>query len=239
LQKENKKKIPYRKILFTIQQILAFGILIASIVEISRTDNDELRSRMIFNALMAIAFVISSFIPMIVEKAWKINIPTVVEVVYIIFATLSLILGEIGDFYIKYRWWDSMLHAMSGIILGCIGFMIINLCNGNEHVKSFKLGAGFAAIFVFSFTIMCGTIWEVVEWFADAINGTNMQRYQDNITGTGFVGRDAIYDTMKDLILDAAGGFLVSILGYLDIKFNKGLVNKLKFNIVENQNTQD
>ena len=236
---KDKKKRILRRVLFSLQQIIALGILVASIVEIKITGNDEIRSRMIFNALMAIAFMISSFLPTIVEKTWKINIPTLIEVVYILFASLALILGEIGDFYIKYKWWDSMLHAMSGVILGCVGFMIINLCNGNEHLKNFKLGAGFAAIFVFSFTLMCGTIWEVVEWIADTINGTNMQRYQDNITGVGFVGRDALYDTMKDLMLDAAGGFLVSIVGYLDIKFNKGLVNKLKFKIVDKENTQD
>lgn len=236
-QKKSKRKIS-TKILFLIQQILAVGILIASIVEIFITENDESRSRMIFNSLMAFAFLISSYIPMIVEKAWKINIPTAVEIIYIVFATLSLILGEIGDFYVKYRWWDSMLHTMSGVILGCIGFMIINLCNGNEHVKSFKLGAGFAAIFVFSFTLMCGSIWEIVEWLADTINGTNMQRYQDNISGVGLVGRAALFDTMKDLMLDAAGGLLVSILGYIDIKLNKGLVNRLKFEKLEENKKQ-
>ena len=42
----------------------------------------------------------------------------------------------------------------------------------------------------------------------------------------------ALYDTMKDLILDSIGGILIAIVGYFDIKFNKGFVEKLKVEIV-------
>ena len=41
-----------------------------------------------------------------------------------------------------------------------------------------------------------------------------MQRFEDNITGEGFVGRDALYDTMKDLITDAASALTVAAVGF-------------------------
>lgn len=130
-----------------------------------------------------------------------------------------------------------MLHAMSGVLLGCVGFVLLNFFNKNDNFKSFHLGPGFAALFVLCFTITCGTLWEVIEFIADTINGTNMQRFQDNITGEGFIGRAALFDTMKDLILDSIGGVFIAIIGYLDIKFDRGLVNKLKVEIVSKDNS--
>ena len=222
------------KVLFIVTKVIAGIIMVLSTVFIFITKDDESRSRLIFNALMAFVLLILTFIPLVVEKAFKVDIPSVMEIIFLIFSVLSFLLGEIGDFYIKYRWWDSMLHAMSGVLLGCLGFVLLNYFNKNDNFKSFHLGPGFAALFVLCFTITCGTLWEIIEWFADTINGTNMQRFEDNITGIGFVGRDALYDTMKDLILDSIGGIIIAIVGYLDIKFNKGLVNKLKVEIVEN-----
>ena len=220
------------KVLFIVTKVIAGIIMVLSTVFIFITKDDESRSRLIFNALMALVLLILTFIPLVVEKAFKVDIPSVMEIIFLIFSVLSFLLGEIGDFYIKYRWWDSMLHAMSGVLLGCLGFVLLNYFNKNDNFKSFHLGPGFAALFVLCFTITCGTLWEVIEWFADALNGTNMQRFEDNLTGEGFVGRNALYDTMKDLILDSIGGVLIAIVGYLDIKFNKGLVGKLKVEIV-------
>ena len=227
----NKDKL--KKILFIITKVIAGLILILSTVFIFFTENDESKSRLIFNALMALVLLILTFLPSILEKAFKVDIPSVMEIIFLIFSVLSFLLGEIGDFYIKYRWWDSMLHGMSGILLGCLGFVLLKYFNKNDNFKSFHLGPGFAALFVLCFTITCGTFWEIIEWVADAINGTNMQRFEDNLTGEGFIGRNALYDTMKDLMLDSLGGLLIAIVGYFDIKFNKGFVDKLKVNIVE------
>ena len=218
--------------MFIITKVIAGIIMLLSVVFIFITDNDESRSRLIFNALMAFVLLVLTFIPLIVEKAFKVDIPSIMEIIFLIFSVLSFLLGEIGDFYIKFRWWDSMLHAMSGVLLGCLGFVLLSYFNKNDHYKSFHLGPGFAALFVLCFTIMCGTFWEIIEWFADSLNGTNMQRFEDNITGEDFVGRMALYDTMKDLILDSIGGILIAIVGYFDIKFNKGFVEKLKVEIV-------
>ena len=39
------------------------------------------------------------------------------------------ILGEMYDFFIKYSWWDSMLHTFSGMMVAILGFSIINSIN--------------------------------------------------------------------------------------------------------------
>lgn len=231
------KKDKFKKVLFIITKTIASAILVLSTVAVFFSDNDEYKSRLIFNALMALVLLILTFLPLVLEKAFKVDIPSIMEIIFLVFSVLSFLLGEIGDFYIKFKWWDSMLHAMSGVLLGCVGFVLLNFFNKNENFKSFHLGPGFAALFVLCFTITCGTLWEVIEFIADTINGTNMQRFEDNITGEGFIGRAALFDTMKDLILDSIGGVFIAIIGYLDIKFDKGLVNKLKVEIVSKDNS--
>ena len=230
------KRDKVKKVLFIITKIIATIILVLSTIAVFFTDNDEYKSRLIFNALMALVLLILTFLPLVLEKAFKVDIPSIMEIIFLVFSVLSFLLGEIGDFYIKFKWWDSMLHAMSGVLLGCVGFVLLNFFNKNDNFKSFHLGPGFAALFVLCFTITCGTLWEVIEFIADTINGTNMQRFQDNITGEGFIGRAALFDTMKDLILDSIGGVFIAIIGYLDIKFDRGLVNKLKVEIVSKDN---
>ena len=230
------KRDKVKKLLFIITKIIATIILVLSTIAVFFTDNDEYKSRLIFNASMALVLLVLTFLPLVLEKAFKVDIPSIMEIIFLVFSVLSFLLGEIGDFYIKFKWWDSMLHAMSGVLLGCVGFVLLNFFNKNDNFKSFHLGPGFAALFVLCFTITCGTLWEVIEFIADTINGTNMQRFQDNITGEGFIGRAALFDTMKDLIVDSIGGVFIAIIGYLDIKFDRGLVNKLKVEIVSKDN---
>lgn len=231
-----KRKVPIKNIMFFTTKIISLIIIVLSIIFIFFSTNDENTSRLIFNALMAFVLLMLTLIPSFLEKQLKIDIPSVMEIIFLIFSVLAFLLGEIGDFYIKFKWWDSMLHTMSGVLLGCVGYTFLNFFNNNNHIKSFKLGAGFAAIFVLCFTISCGTIWEIIEFLVDTVNGTNMQRYQDNITAEGFIGRQALFDTMKDLIQDFAGGLLISIIGYIDIKRNNIFVNKLKVKILSDEN---
>ena len=92
------------KVLFIVTKVIAGIIMVLSTVFIFITKDDESRSRLIFNALMAFVLLILTFIPLVVEKAFKVDIPSVMEIIFLIFSVLSFLLGEIGDFYIKYRW---------------------------------------------------------------------------------------------------------------------------------------
>jgi hypothetical protein len=70
---------------------------------------------------------------------------------------------------------------------------------------------------------MLDTLWEVVEFVMDALMDLNMQQYilPD---GTVLTGHYAIVDTMKDLIVDALGALLISIIGYILLKRRKAAV---------------
>ena len=45
--------------------------------------------------------------------------------------------------------------------------------------------------------------------------------------GTPFLGRAALMDTMKDLIVDTIGAAVMSVIGYISLKYEKGWVEKL------------
>jgi len=112
----------------------------------------------------------------------------------------SLFLGEMHQFYDRFWWWDTMLHSFSGLILGNIGYGLVSYLNGSSHTK-IELSPMFVALFSFCFTLSIGALWEIYEFSMDTFFGLNMQK----------TGLD---DTMADLILDALGALLFSVLGY-------------------------
>ena len=55
----------------------------------------------------------------------------------------------------------------------------------------------------------------------DAATGSNMQRYSDSVTRELFLGRAALFDTMKDLMLDAIGAIVIAITSCTSYKKKK------------------
>lgn len=221
-----KKKINSKAIIYFAMRAMTILLMVFSIVEICLTKDDSQRSRSIFVLAQAFAmFVCTTLIPL-VEKRWKIDVPTFMEIIFLLFAACHMLLGEIGDYYVKITWWDSMLHTISGGLIAILSFSIIYLLNKNDRI-TFLLSPGFLCIFAICFSLAAGVVWEVFEYFTDAIAGTNMQRYKESVDPfTEFVGRDALKDTMKDLMLDGIGAVVVGILGYFDGKFHLGLFSK-------------
>ena len=70
---------------------------------------------------------------------------------------------------------------------------------------------------------------------AYGIFGTNMQKFGAE-NGTLFVGHYALSDTMADLLVDCLGAFIMSVIGYFSIKYNKNWHEKLIFKRKVNQN---
>lgn len=228
------------RILYLLIRLIVLVIIILSAIFYFFTEKDESRSRLVFNGVMAFVLLMLSLVPSTIERTLKIEIPTFMEITFIVLATLAFLLGEIGDFYITYPWWDSFLHTVTGGLIACVGFVILNLLNDNSLTKTkIHIPPVFAVVFVFCFSLACGGIWEMIEWIMDSINGTNMQRHRDNITGIPFEGRDALKDTMKDFFLDALGAIIVSIIGFFDIKRNTNfMLNTFKVELMHDKNEE-
>jgi uncharacterized membrane protein YjdF len=70
---------------------------------------------------------------------------------------------------------------------------------------------GFVAFFAFLFALGVGTIWEIFEFTMDGLFDMNMQKLM-------LGDPSGLTDTMWDLIVDALGALVISVLGYRDLK---------------------
>lgn len=164
--------------------------------------------------IVALTLVLT-FYPNILERRFRVYLPSFIQVIITLFIFAAQYLGEIRNFYERFWWWDIMLHTTSGFILGIIGFMFVYLLNKN-YDTNVTLSPIFIALFAFCFAVMIGVLWEVYEFSMDRLVGFNMQKFRE-------AGQDGLIDTMLDLIVDSIGAFVVSVLGYLNIKENKQL----------------
>ena len=119
---ERFKKISY----FTIRAITII-LVVWSIIDLIFTNDDSTRSRCAFIIFQAVLLFVCTTIVPIVEKSWKLEVPDVMEVVFLAFAMAHMLLGEIGNFYATVPWWDSMLHTISGGIIAVLGFSFVNI----------------------------------------------------------------------------------------------------------------
>jgi hypothetical protein len=158
----------------------------------------------------AVLTLILISLPSIIEHRTKIDWPSEFEVMIVTFIFASIYLGEIHSFYARFWWWDELLHFISGLIIALIAFTLVWILNKESKVRM-KLGPGFIALFTFCFALASGAVWEIIEFIIDIIT-KNAYAMQE----------DGILDTMTDLILDALGALIVSVMGYIYLK-KKGL----------------
>lgn len=152
-------------------------------------------------AVTFVAFVLI-FIPQIIERKYKIDIPEWFEIWIVVFIYLTLYLGEIQNFYTLFWWWDIMLHGFSAVSIGLIGFVVMfYLQQGNKvHAKPILI-----CLFAFCFAVAAGAVWEIFEFGMDQIFGLTMQN-------------NSLKDTMGDLIIDSVGAFIGALCGFVYLK---------------------
>ncbi len=141
-----------------------------------------------------------TFLPMLLGSRFDVKIPHEFESLAIVLIYMSLFMGNVQDYYVRFWWWDIALHTGSGFLLGLVGFLLVYVLNEKKDI-SLDLNPGFIAIFAFMFAMGMGAIWEIFEFSVDQILGTTMQR-------------SGLVDTMWDLIVDAIGAFIISFLGW-------------------------
>lgn len=141
-----------------------------------------------------------TFLPVVLGNRFQVKIPHEFESLAVVFVYLSLFLGEVQGFYVRYWWWDLVLHAGSGFLLGILGFLLVYVLNEKADVE-IHLNANFIACFAFMFAMGMGALWEIFEFAMDQLFGLNMQK-------------SGLVDTMWDMIVNAIGAFIISIFGW-------------------------
>lgn len=179
------------------------------------------RSDYILMLLQCSLGLVVYFIPSFLERQFRIRIPNMMFVMYIIFLYCAIYLGEVQSFYYYIPGWDNILHAMSSMMLGSLGFSIVSLMNDSSKLKM-QMNPVFIALFAFAFAVMIGSIWEIYEYTFDGLFHLNMQKFMDGY-GVAYVGRAALQDTMSDIIVDVLGALTASLVGLFVITRKGGL----------------
>ena len=205
------------------------------------------------NFFLCILTLILLVMPSLVQVTFKIELPTVLEILILIFIFAAEILGEIREYYVLIPMWDTVLHTINGFLAAAIGFSLVDLMNRSEKTM-FKLSPLFTAIVAFCFSMTIGVIWEFFEFGMDMFFGLDMQKDTvvqvirsvtldpnggnvvtaiDNIKSVVVNGKElglggyldiGLIDTMKDLIVNFIGAAVFSVFGYIYVK-NRGKGN--------------
>jgi uncharacterized membrane protein YjdF len=154
-----------------------------------------------------------TFLPVLLERRFRIFIPPQMQLLAIAFVFAALFLGEVRDYYIRFWWWDVALHTSSGFLLGIVGFLLVHILNETDRVDV-HLRPGFVAFFAFLFALGFGALWEIFEFTMDHVFGMNMQK--------AMLGDPSgLTDTMWDLIVDAIGALVIAVLGWHYLKHGR------------------
>ena len=150
-------------------------------------------------ALTTAAILVVTLFPVFLKRTLDVFIPPEIEVLAVVFVFASLFLGEVRGYYLRFWWWDAVLHAASGFLLGILGFLLVYVLNEKEEIE-LHMKPGFVALFAFMFAVGLGALWEIFEFAMDNAFGLNMQK-------------SGLHDTMWDLIVDTIGAAAIALGG--------------------------
>lgn len=229
----NKNRINWQKILSYFVLITLVSTIVYLMFAISKapttvSSNEpfiRVKSDYVLMLSQCILGVVALLLPGMLQHKLRIDIPSNMLILYTIFLYSAIYLGEVKSFYYNVSNWDNILHTFSGAMIGALGFSIVTLLNKTEEVPM-NLSPLFVVLFSFCFAVTLGVVWEFYEFTFDGLLGLNMQKFALE-NGTQLIGRAALTDTMVDLFVDTVGALIISIIGYISLKYNKGWVEKL------------
>ena len=230
--KNRIKDIPFA-VMCALYMAFCVGCMIYSAVELGARD-----------ALLAVVYMI--FIPAVFVFEYLIGFRVgYILTVLIIFSACGGLLGSSYNIYMILPWFDSLLHAVSGILFFAAGFMLGEVFFGKDNVNKHFFGKLAFAIF-FSTTV--GVAWEFFEYLISETMGfdmledamvTDIQSYLlsqshnvaielNDITQTVITydgGKEwvinggymdlGLYDTLNDLLIAAAGTVSIAIVSII------------------------
>lgn len=228
MQKINWKKVFNYFVFITLVASLVFvtvAMIQAPTLESRNDPFQRVKGDYILMFSQCVLGIFAMLLPGFLRKRINLEIPSTMLVLYAVFLYAAIYLGEVRSFYYNVPHWDTILHTFSGAMLGALGFSFITLLNRTDKVPV-NLSPAFVATFAFCFAMAMGVAWEIYEYTADVMMGTNMQKFGTE-AGELFLGQAALADTMKDLIVDTLGALVISVVGYISLKNKKGWVEKL------------
>ena len=224
---------------FVVYMVLRIMVILMMILQIFNKNYE--------NVFLCILTLLLFIVPSFIQVNLKIELPTALEITILVFIFAAEILGEIQAYYIKFPFWDTVLHTINGFLMAAIGFALADILNRSKKI-SFQLSPAFLAIVAFCFSMTIGVIWEFFECGMDLFFGFDMQKDTivnsissvmldptggntptaiHNITDVMVNGKSlglggyldlGLLDTMKDLFVNFIGAVVFSVIGYFYVK---------------------
>lgn len=177
-----------------------------------------------WNAFLCILVFIQFLIPYFITKKLKIELPSIFEIIILLFIFSSEVLGEIQNFYGVFKHFDTVLHTLNGFLCAAVGFSLIDLCNNNS--EKFNLSPLYLTIVAFCFSMTIGVLWEFLEYSIDKVMLSDMQK-DKLVTKISSVwlnpdgkNKAIIVDNINKTIIYSDSGETVIEGGYLDLGLN-------------------
>ena len=205
------------KVSFTVYIVLRLLVILCMVRELMNGNFE--------NVLLCVLQLILFLLPIFIEKTFKIDLPTPLEVIILVFIFSAEILGEINNFYGMFHNFDDILHTINGFLAASVGFSLIYLLN--ENTDKLKLSPFFVSLVAFCFSMTIGVAWEFFEYGMDRYFGLDMQKdeYVERIKTVTLdpeqKNQVVTFDNIKyTVIYDENDQPLTTIEGYLDIGLN-------------------
>ena len=258
-EQENLNTKPKRAVV-AVYWILRLIVIAVMVMTVIHKDYES--------TFVCVLVLILFMLPRFVERNFRIELPSTLEIIILVFIFAAEILGELKSYFITYPHWDTVLHTTTGFISAAFGYAMVDLLNRNKP-QHFKLSPVFLALVAFCFSLTVGVLWEFYEFSMDYLFHMDMQKdtvihafasvtldptnsnipiYIDNITDVAVNGRSlgldgyldvGLYDTMEDLFVNFIGALTFSIIGYFSAKSGKNKIAKQFVPVVLPEETAD
>lgn len=186
----------YSKTAVFLAALLEIIIIITAITSVAANDWKIFKLSLITIVLLILPFLITH-----ASNKKKLLLPPGFQLISLTFFFLALYFGEINDFYMKYLWWDLMLHVAFGCYMVIISLYLMKGTIKKEKDASQKRFVMFTAIFAFSISIALGTVWELFEFAGDYFLKMGMVK-------------GGLEDTSSDLSVKMLASFITSAIYY-------------------------
>ena len=159
-------------------------------------------------AFTSIIVLTLTLMPALIERELHVRLPIEFTLINCLFLYAAFVLGEVRAYYLRFWWWDLMLHSFSAVVMGLIGFLLVYIF---YRTKRITITPSYVAAISFGTAVTVGTLWEIFEYLMDLGFGFTMQK-------------SGLADTMSDLIVNALGALLAAWFGYLYVKGGDSLI---------------
>lgn len=136
------------------------------------------------------------FLPVLVGKIFKHEVPFRIQLLYYIFLFVALSLGICLDLYKNVPFFDKAVHFGSGIMSAIVGYYTL------VYYKTTKTPRFYRGVVIVGVCMMIAVAWEIFEFSCDKFLGQNMQQ----------LVTPGVDDTMFDLLAATFGSILGAIL---------------------------